>query len=91
MNCIIIHVITFKFVAVKGIKKKDLVEVKSMNNPPLLVKLTLESICLLLGEQTTDWKALRAIIVKDNFITNIVNMNTMDIRLVVKRLDSSVG
>lgn len=89
MNCIII--ITFKFVAVKGIKKKDLVEVKSMNNPPLLVKLTLESICLLLGEQTTDWKALRAIIVKDNFITNIVNMNTMDIRLVVKRLDSSVG
>ncbi|XP_052105179.1 cytoplasmic dynein 1 heavy chain 1-like isoform X5 [Mytilus californianus] len=65
--------------AVKGIKKKDLVEVKSMNNPPLLVKLTLESICLLLGEHTTDWKALRAIIVKDNFITNIVNMNTNDI------------
>lgn len=89
MNFIII--ITFKFLAVKGIKKKDLVEVKSMNNPPLLVKLTLESICLLLGEHTTDWKALRAIIVKDNFITNIVNMNTMDIRLVVKRLDSFVG
>ena len=70
------------FTAVKGIKKKDLVEVKSMNNPPPVVKLTLESICLLLGEQVSDWKSLRAVIVKDNFITNIVNMNTNDIRLV---------
>jgi dynein heavy chain 1 len=67
---------------VKGIKKKDLVEVKSMNNPPPGVKLTLESICLLQGEQTNDWRAIRTIIVKDNFITNIVNMNTNDIRLV---------
>lgn len=66
----------------KGIKKKDLVEVKSMNNPPPVVKLTLESICLLQGEQTNDWKAIRTIIVKDNFITNIVNLNTNDIRLV---------
>lgn len=66
----------------KGIKKKDLVEVKSMNNPPPGVKLTLESICLLQGEQTNDWRAIRTIIVKDNFITNIVNMNTNDIRLV---------
>lgn len=54
-----------------------------MNNPPPVVKLTLESICLLLGEQVSDWKSLRAVIVKDNFITNIVNMNTNDIRLVI--------
>lgn len=77
----LLHSLTFT--AVKGIKKKDLVEVKSMNNPPPVVKLTLESICLLLGEQVSDWKSLRAVIVKDNFITNIVNMNTNDIRLVI--------
>ena len=36
--------------AVKGIRKAQLVEVRSMSSPPNLVKLALESVCLLLGE-----------------------------------------
>ena len=41
----------------KGIRKNQLVEVRSMANPPVLVKLALESICILLGETVgTDWK-----------------------------------
>uniref|UniRef100_A0A915D8F2 Dynein heavy chain n=1 Tax=Ditylenchus dipsaci TaxID=166011 RepID=A0A915D8F2_9BILA len=36
--------------AVKGIKKTQLVELRSMNSPPSAVKLALESICLLMGE-----------------------------------------
>uniref|UniRef100_A0A914RGN1 Dynein heavy chain AAA module D4 domain-containing protein n=1 Tax=Parascaris equorum TaxID=6256 RepID=A0A914RGN1_PAREQ len=36
--------------AVKGIRKTQLVEVRSMASPPHLVRLALESICLLLGE-----------------------------------------
>ena len=66
--------------AVKSIKKKDLVEIRSMGNPPPAVKLTLEAVCLLMGEAATDWKALRGVIIKDSFIGNIVSLQTDDIR-----------
>ncbi|KAL3873221.1 hypothetical protein ACJMK2_036362 [Sinanodonta woodiana] len=65
--------------AVQSIKKKDLVEVRTMANPPPAVKLALEGICLLLGEPVTDWKSIRGVLMKDNFIPNIVSMKTNDI------------
>lgn len=67
----------------KSIKKQNLVEIKNLNNPPQGVKLTLESICLLLGEETTDWKSIRSIMMRDNFISTIVNFNTDDVTCVV--------
>ena len=68
------------FLAVKSIKKQHLVEVRSMANPPQAVKVALESICLLLGEQASDWRAIRGVIIRDNFITTIVNFQTENIR-----------
>ncbi|KAL7038933.1 hypothetical protein ACKWTF_009751 [Chironomus riparius] len=66
--------------AVKSIKKQHLVEVRSMANPPAIVKLALESICLLLGENASDWKSIRAVIMRENFINSIVsNFSTEDI------------
>ncbi|XP_049780046.1 dynein heavy chain, cytoplasmic isoform X3 [Schistocerca cancellata] len=66
--------------AVKSIRRQHLVEVRSMANPPVLVKLALESICLLLGENASDWKSIRAVIMRDNFINSIVsNFSTEDI------------
>uniref|UniRef100_A0A182JMR2 Dynein heavy chain coiled coil stalk domain-containing protein n=1 Tax=Anopheles atroparvus TaxID=41427 RepID=A0A182JMR2_ANOAO len=59
--------------AVKSIKKQHLVEVRSMANPPAVVKLALESICLLLGENASDWKSIRAVIMRENFI-NLIKM-----------------
>ena len=53
-----------------------------MANPPAAVKMALESICLLLGENTTDWKTIRGITVRDNFISTIVKFSTDDITLV---------
>ncbi|WAR20650.1 DYHC1-like protein [Mya arenaria] len=70
---------------VKSIKKKDLVEIRSMANPPQAVKNTLESICLLLGENSTDWKSIRGIIVKDDFISKIVGLNTDDMTTTIIR------
>ncbi|KOC68078.1 Dynein heavy chain, cytoplasmic [Habropoda laboriosa] len=65
---------------VKSIKKQHLVEVRSMANPPAIVKVALESICLLLGENASDWKSIRAVIMRDNFINTIVsNFSTEDI------------
>lgn len=79
MYCILTHIFILPTVAVKGIKKKDLVEIRTMSNPPAIVKVALEAICLLIGESAPDWKAIRAIIIKDNFIPSIVNMKTDDI------------
>jgi len=47
-----------------------------MSNPPQAVKTALESICLLLGESSADWKSIRGIIVKDDFITKIIALDT---------------
>ncbi|EDV24404.1 uncharacterized protein TRIADDRAFT_24890 [Trichoplax adhaerens] len=71
--------------AVKSIKKQHLVEVRSMGNPPVIVKMALESICLLLGENTTDWKAIRGVLMKDNFIGTIVNFTTENMSDSIRR------
>ncbi|XP_073494500.1 cytoplasmic dynein 1 heavy chain 1 isoform X2 [Phyllobates terribilis] len=65
--------------AVSSIKRQHLVEVKAMGNPPAAVKLALESICLLLGEETTDWRKIRTVFLRDNFIGNIINLNPGDL------------
>ena len=65
--------------AVKGIKKQQLVEVRTLGNPPLAVKMAVESICVLLGENDLDWKALRGTIMRENFISTIVNFTTDNI------------
>lgn len=71
--------IPIRNIAVKGIKKKHLVEIRSMANPPAIVKVALESMCMLLEEKATDWKQIRAIVMKESFIPTIVNFNTEDI------------
>ena len=65
----------FVLAAVKSIKKQHLVEVRALPSPPPAVKLAIESICTLLGEKDPDWKAMRQIIMKDNFIPTIINFN----------------
>lgn len=72
------------FAAVKSIRKQQLVEVRSMGNPPLPVRLALESICLLLGENVgNDWKAIRGIMVKDDFMPRMLNFDTDTITFVL--------
>ena len=44
--------------AVKDIRKQHLVELRAFANPPPLVRLGLESICLLLNQETSDWKVI---------------------------------
>lgn len=51
-----------------------------MTNPPGAVKLALESICLMLGEETSDWKKIRQVIIRDNFISSIVNFSSEEMR-----------
>lgn len=65
-----------------------------MNQPPNAVKLALESICLLLGENVgTDWKAIRAIIIKEDFISRILQFDTdtvtKEIKTAMERYESN--
>ena len=76
---IVLTNVSYFLVAVKSIKKQNLVEIRSMGNPPATVKMALESVCLMLGENTTDWKSIRGVIIKDGFINSIVNFSTEDI------------
>jgi dynein heavy chain 1 len=50
--------------AVKSIRKPDIVELRALINPPALVKLGLESICLILNQESSDWKVIRGIVAK---------------------------
>lgn len=77
--CACVRRIEISAIAVKAIKRQHLVEIRSMANPPAVVKLALESICLLLEENAADWKQIRATIMKDSFIPTIVNFNTENI------------
>ncbi|KTW31656.1 dynein heavy chain [Pneumocystis jirovecii RU7] len=58
---------------VGDIKKQHLTEVRSMTNPPEVVKLTMESVCTLLGQKFDNWKTVQGIIRRDDFISNILN------------------
>ncbi len=50
-----------------------------MVNPPKMVKMAMESICLLLGEPTKDWKSIRGVLIRENFIPSIINFSAEDI------------
>ena len=51
-----------------------------MSNPPGLVKLCLESIYLILsGQETNDWKIIKAFISKDSFIKCLIEFKSENI------------
>ncbi|KAK6027904.1 hypothetical protein OSTOST_06060, partial [Ostertagia ostertagi] len=79
--------------AVKGIRKNQLVEVRSMASPPVMVKLALEAICILLGENVgTDWKAIRGVMVKDDFMPRILAFDTDSITTdILKQMEKYVN
>jgi len=62
--------------SVKNIKSQHLVEVRGLANPPALVKLALESVCVLLGEKVDSWKTIQGILRRNDFIQSIVNYDT---------------
>ena len=66
----------FSSTAVKSIKRQHLVEMRTLANPPKMIKMAMESICLLIGEPASDWKAIRSVLLRDNFITTIINFST---------------
>lgn len=57
---------------VKNIKKQHLTEIRSMINPPLAVKVTLEAVCSILGYQISEWRSLQNFVRSDEFILSML-------------------
>ncbi|SCV03614.1 LANO_0G05204g1_1 [Lachancea nothofagi CBS 11611] len=61
---------------VNNIKKQHMTEIRSMFNPPNNVKLTLEAVCIILGQSLKEWKDIQQFVRKDEFISSIVHYDT---------------
>ncbi|KAF7560337.1 hypothetical protein G7046_g3815 [Stylonectria norvegica] len=61
--------------SVSNIKRQHLTEVRSMSNPPQGVRLALDAVCTLLGHKINDWKAVQAVVRKDDFIASIITFD----------------
>jgi dynein heavy chain 1 len=61
--------------SVRGIKKRDLDEVRNLSRPPNNVKLTLECVSLMLGETSVEWTDVRKLLAKQDFIPSILNFD----------------
>ncbi|EOO03106.1 putative dynein heavy chain protein [Phaeoacremonium minimum UCRPA7] len=61
--------------SVSNIKRQHLTEVRSMGSPPQGVRLALDSVCTLLGHKVADWRAIQAVVRRDDFIASIINFN----------------
>lgn len=61
--------------SVRGIKKRDLDEVRNLARPPANVKLTLECIAIMMGETSVEWSDVRKLLAKTDFIPSIVNFD----------------
>jgi len=54
--------------------------VRSLANPPPAIKLAVEAIAVMLGETDVGWKALRQLMMRETFISTIVNFDTEQMR-----------
>jgi dynein heavy chain 1, cytosolic len=61
--------------SVRGIKKRDLDEVRNLARPPNNVKLTLECVAIMLGETKVDWADVRKLLSKADFIPSIIDFD----------------
>jgi dynein heavy chain 1, cytosolic len=61
--------------SVRGIKKRDLDEVRNLARPPNNVKLTLECVAIMLGETKVEWVDVRKMLSKADFIPAILEFD----------------
>ena len=61
--------------SVKGIKKRDLDEIRNLSRPPVNVKLTLECVAIMLGEKSVEWADVRKLLATSTFIPNILEFD----------------
>lgn len=75
---------------VQNIRKAQLNELRAMNNPPEVVKMTLEAVCLVLSLKTDGtWRQVLAQVRGDEFIPRIVNFDSTKLDPLMVRIIKS--
>ena len=64
---------------VQGIKKSQMDEVRGLARPPTLVRMTMEMVCVMIGEKNLDWAEIRKVIRADDFIAQVVNFDPLKV------------
>lgn len=81
--------------AVNNISKKDLTEMRSLSNPPEVIKATLSAVLTLLGKDSSSWAVIKRQISGDSFIKSILDFKVADsdpsIAIEVRRLIDQNG
>lgn len=65
--------------SVQNIRKAQLDEVRALTKPPNAVKMTMEMVCVMIGEASTDWAEIRKSIRKEDFIPSVVNFDPLNL------------
>lgn len=65
--------------SVSNIKKAQLDEVRALTRPPQAVMVTMEMVCVMIGESNLDWNEIRKIIRRDDFISTVVNFDPISL------------
>ena len=76
--------------AVASINKLHLAELRSMCNPPDIIKQVLEAVCLSLGHEFEGWREVQSVMKQDDFIHSILNSNTIHNIERVSRMELSM-
>jgi len=77
--------------AVSEVRKRDLDELRALPNPPPMIRMTLEAVCIMLSGRPVrpDWTAIRRQTAATDFISSVVNFDpksvTADVRAVLGR------
>jgi dynein heavy chain 1 len=65
--------------SVQNIRKSQLDEVRALARPPKAVQLTMEMVCVMIGETNIDWAEIRKVIRRDDFIATVVNFDPLSL------------
>lgn len=73
--------------ALDALDKKSIQEMKAFNNPPEMVKFTLEAVCILMGEKP-DWGEAKKLMSAMDFMTKLKDYDKDNIApSIIKKLD----
>jgi dynein heavy chain 1 len=65
--------------SVSNIRKSQLDEIRNLPKPPNAVKLTLEMVSIMIGENSLDWNDIRKVIRREDFIATVVNFDPLSL------------
>ena len=61
--------------SVQNIRKQQLDELRQLARPPKPVQLTMEVVCIMIGEKNLEWSEIRKVVRREDFIPTIVNFD----------------